>query len=205
MWPRWPARSSTTGARATACMAYSLTSASTAAVAGRLGLRRPAGWTRPTRGYARLPRRAGTSARLHAADRMLLRASAGPANRQVVGDYVLTLDDLFVTCAAAYHRRAQSLRQPRATTSPGHQARVWVDVTENWKAGMECDLPYRCLLPRDRGLLVPGAASRRSRCRAGAAHAERHAAHRRGRRGSRSANRAAGRPAGVDPAALQRG
>lgn len=81
-------------------------------------------------------------------------------SRQVVGDYVLTLDDLFagLRCGDTIGRvRSHYDNHARDYLTESHQARVWVDVTGNWKAGMECDLPYRCLLPRGiEGLLVAG-------------------------------------------------
>lgn len=81
-------------------------------------------------------------------------------SRQVVGDYVLTFDDLFVglRCRDTIGRvRSHYDNHARDYLTESHQARVWADVTGNWKVGMECDLPYRCLLPLGiEGLLVAG-------------------------------------------------
>ncbi len=81
-------------------------------------------------------------------------------SRLVVGDYVLTHDDLFFgqlfsdtvgRCRSHYDNHA------RDYANEGRDARVYADVTGNWKTGMGCDVPYRSLLTQGvDGLLVAG-------------------------------------------------
>lgn len=81
-------------------------------------------------------------------------------SRTVVGEYVLTLDDLFFgRCFPDTIGKTRSHydNHARDYALEGHEARVYCDVTGNWKSALECDVPYRCLLPRDLdGLLMAG-------------------------------------------------
>jgi len=81
-------------------------------------------------------------------------------SRQVVGDYTLTLNDMFFgQCfpdtigkgSAHYDNHA------RDYASEAYQAQVYVDVTGNFLTKLTCDVPYRSLVPRGiEGLLVAG-------------------------------------------------
>ncbi|MGD9498290.1 MAG: FAD-dependent oxidoreductase [Armatimonadota bacterium] len=81
-------------------------------------------------------------------------------SRKIVGDYVLTLEDLFLgRCFADTIGRTRSHydNHARDYATESWQARVFVDVTGNFQTALECDVPYRCLLPRGiEGLLVAG-------------------------------------------------
>ncbi len=81
-------------------------------------------------------------------------------SRQVIGDYVLTLDDLYFgqcfpdtigKCRAHYDNHA------RDYVNEGRRAQVYADVTGNWKTTLTCDVPYRSLLVKGiEGLLTAG-------------------------------------------------
>ncbi len=81
-------------------------------------------------------------------------------SRQIIGDYVLTLDDLFLgQCFRDTIGKTRSHydQHARDYALESHQATVLTDVTANRKTALQCDLPYRCLLPRGLdGLLVAG-------------------------------------------------
>ena len=81
-------------------------------------------------------------------------------SRTIIGDHVLTLDDLFMGRRFADtigRSRSHYDNHARDYLTESTQARVFVDVTGNFKAALECDVPYRCLLPRGiDGLLVAG-------------------------------------------------
>ncbi len=81
-------------------------------------------------------------------------------SRKVVGDYVLTLEDLFLGRRfpdTIGKTRSHYDNHARDYAAEGDQARVLVDVTGNFKTALESDVPYRSLLPRGiEGLLVAG-------------------------------------------------
>ncbi|HUS80579.1 MAG TPA: FAD-dependent oxidoreductase, partial [Armatimonadota bacterium] len=81
-------------------------------------------------------------------------------SRLIVGDYVLTLDDLFFgrrfpdtigACHSHYDNHA------RDNANESLEGLVYTDVLGNWQTALGCDVPYRCLLPQGvEGLLVAG-------------------------------------------------
>lgn len=81
-------------------------------------------------------------------------------SRLVVGDYTLTLDDLFFRqrfpdtigrCRSHYDNHS------RDYANESDEATLFADVLGNWMTLLSCDVPYRCLLPqRVEGLLVAG-------------------------------------------------
>ncbi len=81
-------------------------------------------------------------------------------SRTVVGEYVLTLGDLFFgQCFPDTIGKTRSHydNHARDYALEGEEARVYCDVTGNWKTALECDVPYGALIPRDfDGLLVAG-------------------------------------------------
>jgi len=97
-----------------------------------------------------------------AADRMYFCAAVLGLRdgRTIVGEQVLSLDDLFLgrRCADTIGRTHSHYdNHARDYLDESAQARVFVDVTGNWKTALECDVPYGCLLPRGiDGLLVAG-------------------------------------------------
>ncbi|MBD3293352.1 MAG: FAD-dependent oxidoreductase [Armatimonadia bacterium] len=80
--------------------------------------------------------------------------------RTVLGEYVLTHDDLFFgQCFADTIGKTRSHydNHARDYALEGEEARVYCDVTGNWKSALECDLPYGVLVPQDLdGLLLSG-------------------------------------------------
>lgn len=81
-------------------------------------------------------------------------------SRRIVGDYVLTLDDLFAgRCFEDTVGRTRSHydNHARDYAPESELARIFVDVTGNFSTALECDVPYRSLLPGELdGLLVAG-------------------------------------------------
>jgi HEAT repeat protein len=81
-------------------------------------------------------------------------------SRQVLGDYTLTLDDMFFRqcfpdtigrCSAHYDNHALD------HASETYQAQVLTDVTGNRQTRLTCDVPYRSLQVKEvEGLLVAG-------------------------------------------------
>lgn len=81
-------------------------------------------------------------------------------SRTVLGEYVLTLNDLFFgQCFPDTIGKTRSHydNHARDYALEGEEARVYCDVTGNWKTALECDLPYGVLVPRGiDGLLMAG-------------------------------------------------
>ena len=81
-------------------------------------------------------------------------------SRTIAGEYSLTLDDLFFgQCFPDTIGKTRSHydNHARDYVLESENARVLCDVTGNWKSALECDVPYRSLLPLDLdGLLVAG-------------------------------------------------
>ncbi len=81
-------------------------------------------------------------------------------SRTVLGEYVLTLDDLFFgQCFPDTIGKTRSHydNHARDCALEGHEARIFCDVTGNWRSALQCDLPYRVLLPQGlEGLLLSG-------------------------------------------------
>ena len=80
--------------------------------------------------------------------------------RTVVGESTLTLDDLFFEqcCADTVGKtRSHYDNHARDYALEGEEARIYCDVTGNWKTALECDVPYGALIPRGfDGLLMAG-------------------------------------------------
>lgn len=81
-------------------------------------------------------------------------------SRTIAGEYALTLDDLyFGQCFPDTIGKTRSHydNHARDYALEGKHARVLCDVTGNWKSALECDVPYRSLVPRGLdGLLMAG-------------------------------------------------
>ncbi len=81
-------------------------------------------------------------------------------SRTIVGEYTLTLDDLFFgKCFPDTIGKTRSHydNHARDYALESTQARIFCDVAGNWKTALECDVPYRALVPANLdGLLVAG-------------------------------------------------
>ncbi len=81
-------------------------------------------------------------------------------SRTVLGEYVLTLGDLFFgQCFpdTVGKTRSHYDNHARDYALEGEEARIYCDVTGNWKSALQCDLPYGVLVPKDLdGLLLSG-------------------------------------------------
>lgn len=80
--------------------------------------------------------------------------------RTVLGEYVLSLGDLFFgQCFSDTIGKTRSHydNHARDYALEGEEARVYCDVTGNWKTALQCDLPYGVIVPKGLdGLLLSG-------------------------------------------------